>query len=145
MKFFNSPAILIAVFAIFTACSTKPSKEAQEFQTLFDEVIAVHDEVMPKMGKLNALGQQLKRETDTTTTAYTEAAEGLQKSHKAMMDWMKDFSEKFPYESSPLKDKTSEEIAQKVTLLKAEKDEVHELRDLINQSIEKAERLLEKK
>ncbi|MBC9795497.1 hypothetical protein [Sinomicrobium weinanense] len=145
MKFFNSPVILIAIFTVTTACTTKPSKEAREFQTLFDEVIVIHDEVMPQMGKLNTLGQQLKKEADTTTAAYTEAAEGLKKSHKVMMDWMKDFSEKFPYDDAPLKDKTPEEITQKIALLKSEKEEMSELRDLVNQSIEKAERLLEKK
>ncbi|UGU16929.1 hypothetical protein LS482_03415 [Sinomicrobium kalidii] len=145
MKFFNFSALSVLAVAIFAACTTKPSKEAQEFRSLYDEVIVVHDEVMPKMGKLNTLGQRLKKETDTTAVAYHEAAEGLKKSHTAMMDWMKDFSEKFPYEDAPLKDKSTEEIAEKITLLKTEKAEVSDLRDLINRSIEKAERLLEKK
>lgn len=144
MRSFRLYAILFTVFTTVVACNTKPPKEAEEYHKLFDEVIAVHDEIMPEMMKLNSLAGKLKKETDATNT-HSGILDSLEMSHKAMMDWMKDFSEKFPYDEFNPKDKTPEEITDKVNILKEEKDEVYALRDLIYQSIEKAEKLLNEK
>ena len=65
----------------------------------------------------------------------------LKDAYDFMMNWMSDFSEKFPYEE---KDKkfTPEELAKKLRVLKEEEIEVQEMRDQINASIVKAENLL---
>ncbi|MGS2740642.1 hypothetical protein [Sinomicrobium sp. M5D2P17] len=136
-------AILFMVIAMAIACNTKPSKEAEAYNKLFDEVITVHDEIMPAMGKLNSLSKRLKQEADSTNSSGV--LDSLEMSHKAMMDWMKDFSEKFPYGEFNPKDKTPEEITAKVNILEEEKNEVYELHELINQSMEKAEKLLNAK
>ncbi|MGS2762000.1 hypothetical protein [Sinomicrobium sp. M5D2P9] len=144
MRSFRLYTILITVFTTVVACNTKPSEEAEAYHKLFDEVIAVHDEIMPEMGKLNSLSKKLKQEADSVNT-HSGILDSLEMSYKAMMDWMKDFSEKFPYGEFNPKDKTREEITAKVNILEEEKNEVYELRELINQSIEKAEKLLNEK
>ncbi len=136
-------AIGFMVIATAIACNTRTSKEAETYNKLFDEVITVHDEIMPAMGKLNSLSKKLKQEAGSTGSSGI--LDSLQMSHKAMMDWMKDFSEKFPYGEFNPKDKTTEEITAKINILEEEKNEVYELRELISQSIEKAEKLLSEK
>jgi len=141
----NNPIILlisILIIALLASCNSNQKKE-DEFDTIMQEVINVHDEVMPKMGNLGTLIKKLDSHIDTTATSkpYIKAQEDLKKSYDSMMEWMQDFSKKFPYnEKVTAEDPTNFES--KMKLLITEKEEVYALKEQINTSIENANTLL---
>jgi hypothetical protein len=104
-------------------------------------VMAIHDEVMPKMGTIGKLVSQLdeKITNDASSEDYVAAREDLKAAHKAMMDWMKGFGDRFDGDEI-LNGKALTEEKQK--WLDEEEDKVKALRDQINSSIKKAEALL---
>jgi len=108
-------------------------------------VIDVHDEVMPKMGTISSLIKELEPKIDTTATgvSYATAQKDLKKSYDHMMDWMSDFSTKFPHGEENNADDI-EKFTAKMEILKEEKVEVNELKNQINSSIETAQKLLGK-
>ena len=108
-----------------------------------DQVMAIHDEVMPKMSTLGKLVGELKSKVDTTETgqAYEAAMRDLQASHNSMMDWMKEFGDRFNSDEI-LNGKALTEQKQK--WLDEEEVKVKALKEQINTSIAKAEELLKK-
>lgn len=106
------------------------------------EVIAVHDEVMPKMSEIGKLVAQLKPMADSSETGlpYLKAMRDLQDAHAAMMDWMKGFGNRFDYEEVMEGKPLSPE---KIALLKDEEVKVKAMRDLVFQSITSAEKILD--
>jgi predicted nucleic acid-binding Zn-ribbon protein len=123
---------------VFQACKEKETETLSQMK----EVMAIHDEVMPKMGTIGKLVAELKPKVDSTEKgiAYGKAMKDLQEAHKSMMDWMKGFGDRF----------TSDEILngaaltpQKQEWLNEEEEKVKALKLQINTSIENAEKLLE--
>lgn len=106
------------------------------------EVIAVHDEVMPKMSEIGKLVALLKPMADSSETGlpYLKAMRDLQDAHAAMMDWMKGFGDRFDYEEVMEGKPLSPE---KIALLKDEEVKVKAMRDLVLQSIKSAEKILD--
>ncbi|WP_373516920.1 hypothetical protein [Pricia sp.] len=130
--------VTIALSTFNTSC-----KEEKEF-TQMKQVIAVHDEVMPKMGQLGKLVGELKgMENDSTDVGkqYKEARMELQDANKAMMDWMQNFGRRFTPDEIMNGAALSEE---KVKWLDEEEEKVKALRKQINSSIENARNLLAK-
>ncbi|GAA4274942.1 hypothetical protein U6A24_12515 [Aquimarina gracilis] len=127
---------------LFISCN-QLSEEEQKFDALMENVISIHDEVMPKMGEISSLIKDLEPKIDTTQTgkSYAKAQQDLKDSYDFMMTWMSDFSEKFPHDEGEMETK---DISSQIKLLKEEEVEVRELRDQINSSIDNAKRLLEK-
>lgn len=121
--------------------SCKQEKKASEVPSQMEEVMAIHDEVMPKMGKLGRLVGELKSKIDTTETGqqYEAAMKDLQAANTSMMDWMKGFGKRFDSEEILDGKELSEE---KQKWLDEEEVKVKAMRDQINSSIEKAEALL---
>jgi hypothetical protein len=125
-----------------------PKMEIEAFETLKAEAMEVHDEIMPKLGKLMELrGELAVNEPESMSKeAYTKeistAGEDLKASHDAMMSWMQDYSEKFPYgDPTP---KTKEAMDKKLPLLKQEVKEIKGLKKQTLNAIEIAEELLRK-
>ncbi|WP_297705528.1 hypothetical protein [uncultured Eudoraea sp.] len=125
---------------LFLSC--KEEEKKSETPSQMKEVMAIHDEVMPKMGTIGKLVSELKPKVDSTETGieYEKAMKDLQTAHKSMMDWMKGFGDRF----------TSDEILngaalteQKQEWLNEEEEKVKALKLQINSSIENAEELLE--
>ncbi|WP_378172742.1 hypothetical protein [Aquimarina sp. SS2-1] len=136
---------LFIIGIIFTVSCNQLSKEEQEFDTLMQQVIDVHDEVMPKMGTMSSLIKDLEPKIDTTTTgkSYAKAQKDLKDSYDFMMDWMSDFSNKFPHGEEITTDDL-EKFTSKMKMLKEEEVEVNKLRDQINSSIDNAKKILKK-
>lgn len=132
------PFLAVAFTTIMISCGSG-SKEKEAYDAVMKEVIAVHDEVMPKMGKINALIQQMEDKVDTTEVGlqFAEAKADLEASSQSMMMWMKDFSENFS-----VGEEIKDSIAEKLELLKKEEDKVNKVKEQINSSIQKAEDLL---
>lgn len=140
MKKILSLSILALSLSIM---SCKEEKKAPEGPTQMERVMAIHDEVMPEMGKIGKLVGELKSKVDTTEAGqqYESAMKDLQDAHTTMMDWMKDFGFKFDSEEI-LNGKELTEEKQK--WLDEEEVKVQVVKDKINNSIAKAEALLAK-
>ncbi len=107
------------------------------------EVLAIHDEVMPKMGTIGKLVAELNTKVDSTEAGmeYDAAKKDLQAAHKSMMDWMHDFGERFNSDEILNGKELSPEKQQWLT---DEEEKIKVVRDQCNSSIEKAEKLLGK-
>lgn len=132
--------LAFACLAVITASCKQESKK-EETNPKMAEVMAIHDEVMPKMGTIGKLVAELKPMADTSQTdsAYIKAVTDLQAAHKSMMDWMKGFGERFDSEEI-LKGKPLTPEKQK--WLEEEEVKVKAMRDQVNQSIKNAEQLI---
>jgi hypothetical protein len=105
-----------------------------------EEAIEVHDEIMPKMGTLLKLKDELENSESVDSLQATETAQNLKKAHEGMMTWMRDYSDKFPYgDPSP---NTEEEIKEKMPILEKEVEEIKQLREETYNAITRAEALL---
>ncbi|MGJ8737051.1 hypothetical protein [Zobellia laminariae] len=130
--------LMVLAFAAFTiSCNSKTDG------TQMKTVMAVHDEVMPEMGKMGKLVGELSSKEDSTAVGlkYKEARMDLQEAHKSMMTWMQNFGTRF----------TSDEILngaelsdEKQVWLNEEQVKIEDLREQINGSIKTAEELLKK-
>ncbi|TYP72806.1 hypothetical protein [Aquimarina intermedia] len=140
-KLSNLVFILTALLLTYSCDSL--SKEEEAFDKKMQEIIDVHDEVMPKMGEMSALIKNLESKIDTTnaTRNYKQAQQNLKDGYDFMMEWMSDFSQKFPHDDKN-KELSNEELNVKMKILEQEEVEVKELRDQINSSIQNAKSVL---
>lgn len=140
MKLLNLTLAVVLILITATSCKNE-NKESTKEKSQMQEVLAIHDEVMPKMGTIGNLISQIDEALKTTdsTEALLSASQDLKDSHKAMMDWMKGFGERFDSDEI-LKGKILTEEKQKH--LDEEEASVKALRDKMNSSIENAQELL---
>jgi len=138
----NLFSILICT-VLFLSFSCKEEKKAPEGPTQMKKVMAIHDEVMPKMGTIGKLVGELKPKVDSTETGkqYEVAMKDLQAANTAMMDWMKEFGDRFDHEEI-LEGK--ELSAEKQQWLDEEEEKVKVVKEKINGSIARAKALLAK-
>ena len=133
--------LTVVVLSLLVSCkeNTKTTPETNQMET----VMAIHDEVMPKMGRLGKLVGELKPKVDSTEMGlqYGAAMSDLQDAHESMMTWMRDFGERFDHDEIM---NGKELTAQKKEWLNEEEEKVKALREQINSSIKKAESLLNK-
>ena len=132
---------IIAFLFLVALFACKEQKKTPEGPTQMEEVMAIHDEVMPKMGKLGKLVGELKEKIDTTETGkqYESAMKDLQEANRSMMDWMMNFGDRFDSDEI-LDGKALTE--QKQLWLNEEEEKVKKLKEQINSSIARAEALL---
>ena len=93
--------ILILTTLLFSCGNNQKTDEKKLEKQLYDEVIEIHDEVMPKMSTILALERQLKekiQELDSASPDETAKIEllknqipKLQEADEAMMQWMRNF------------------------------------------------------
>ncbi|WP_318310633.1 hypothetical protein [Flagellimonas crocea] len=117
------------------------SKAQTESAAQMEKIIAIHDEVMPKMRDIGKLVGELKPKVDSTAMGkqYEVAMKDLQDAHKTMMDWMREFGDRFDYSETMEGKELSE---QKQQWLDEEEEKVKVVKEKINGSIERAEKLL---
>ncbi|GMN09774.1 hypothetical protein MTsPCn9_18170 [Croceitalea sp. MTPC9] len=134
---------LVFILLLMIGISCKQEKKVEEGPTQMEEVMAIHDEVMPKMGTLSKLVAELKTKVDTTATGkqYETAMKDLQDANKSMMDWMMGFGDRFDSDEILEGKELSPE---KQDWLDEEEEKVKALKEKINSSIERAEALLDK-
>lgn len=135
-------AILICS-VLFLSFSCKEEKKSTEESSQMKKVMAIHDEVMPKMSTIGKLVGEIKPKVDSTEMGqnYEVAMKDLQEANRAMMDWMKDFGDRFDHEEILEGKELSEEKQQ---WLDEEEEKVKVVKDKINGSIERAQALLAK-
>ena len=124
--------------------SCKEGNKKEEGPSQMERVLAIHDEVMPKMGELGKLVGQLKERVETSESSeqYEMAMRDLQKANVAMMDWMKAFGDRFSSEEILNHAQLSEE---KKLLLAEEEEKVKALKDQITSAMARAKALLAQK
>lgn len=106
-----------------------------------DRVMAMHDEVMPKMGKIGSLANDFRKKLDAGEGGIAEkkAMEDLKAANKSMMDWMQDFMAHFDHKEI---NKGKALTAEKQALLNADEKTMIEVKKMMETSIENAEKLL---
>jgi hypothetical protein len=135
--------LLLGLSLSFTACDNGESA-AQEaaFKTMMD----VHDEVMPKMGEINRLSRELKAlETAADNTnrdllgEIDGAIRALEKADQGMMGWMN-------MNGGNKLAKLQEEMSHDeiMAYIKAEEENILQVKEDMLTSIEQGKRVLEK-
>lgn len=142
MKNILAPLLLISTLVMVLSCGQK-SQDQSDLNTggnqkLYEEVMHVHDEVMPKMNDMYklkeglksrlanspAIKEEKKKEIETAIAELDSASEG-------MMIWMRTFN--------PLPDSLGEEKAREY--LELEKEKVKKVKEDMLTAIEKAKAL----
>ena len=141
----KSKIILLGLVVSLSFLGCKEDKKSIDVGaeiTKMEEVMAIHDEVMPEMGTIGKLVAELKPKADSTEMGmkYGSAMKDLQDAHKSMMDWMRGFGDRFDSDEI-LNGK--ELTDQKKIWLDEEEEKVKALREQIYNSIEQARQLLE--
>ena len=133
--------LLLFISLLFVSYSCKQKGKSEQGPTQMEQVMAIHDEIMPKMGKLGKLVGQVKSKVDTTATGlqYGSAMKDLQDANSAMMDWMMNFGSRFDSEEVLHGKELTE---QKQIWLDEEEVKVKALQEQVNSSIARAETLL---
>lgn len=114
--------------------STDEEETNAEVEALYDEVIAVHDSVMPRMQEIVELKSLLEarlvmiqdQEPDTETGEIESTIGLLDSADNGMMNWMREFE--------PITDDMDQE--QILSYLKKEKRKIIGVRDLMLEAIE---------
>jgi len=136
----NYSRFFIAVFFILSACAPD-KKESNE--TLKQEVISIHDEVMPKMDELKKLKKQILQKSNGLAADSTGVpgeieklntiASDLDSAFEGMFVWMRQFK-------STYEEMTEEEIE---TYLLDQKIKVQKVNEDVKASISVAKKELE--
>ncbi|MDH5476020.1 MAG: viral A-type inclusion protein [Cyclobacteriaceae bacterium] len=118
----------------------------EQRDVLYQEVITVHDEVMPKMEDIVLLQEKIRiqinslNEVDSSSSRVSGLREMnalLESADNAMMNWMREFKPEM----------NAKEVENEVALkyLENEMDRIHEVKKVVNESISSAEEYLESK
>lgn len=113
--------LLFALVAVFASCKEKSNLEA--------EVIAIHDEVMPKMGDMHVARKNLRKvlsstEDEKLKSKIMEMISDLESADEGMMEWMNNW--KVP-ENEP--DKTAYLLEEKDKITKVKIDMISSLKN----------------
>lgn len=137
---FNLILICFLAIAMFQCKSNDPQHIEQE--KVHDELMVVHDEVMPKMGQIHKLRKKLVKAIKNnaelapeTKTKIEQTVKFLENADDGMMDWMSGYKR-----PSKLRgDKSHEEI---LAYLESERPKVGKVKSDILNSISQAEALI---
>lgn len=134
----NRFSLLTLIFSlVLFSCSKDKAKEDE----LFNQVMEIHDEVMPEMGSLMKLTKQLKVELDSVMSLektdseqqriikITELISGLESANDLMMDWMRSFE--------PMEEGTSH--GEVMGFLMEEKKKIEKVKQDMNDAKSRAE------
>jgi len=133
---------LLCMALLAGACRGEKKESPDQESNRMEVVLAVHDEVMPRMPEIGRLVARLKPMADSTEAGlpYLRAMKDLQDAHQAMMDWMKGFGDRFDHAEIM---EGKELSAEKREWLAEEEVKVRAMRDQVVKSISAAEALLE--
>lgn len=126
---------LLAMSLLVVSCGNK----TEAIKKLSDEVLRVHDEVMPKMQDIVNLKKDLQAIADSTldadvATSIHAEIEKLTTADENMMQWMRDYN-------GPAADATDE---QKIAYYNTELEKINTVKTETESAIESAKKELEK-
>ena len=131
--------ILLAISALTLLSCNEDPKNTQQYAQM-EQILNLHDEVMPEMSTISRLISALQSGTqaDSTRVVLGESVEELKDANQAMMQWMIDFSEAFTTEEIMGKDLIPQE---KQSLLTQYEASATALKQKILGAIERADAL----
>jgi regulator of replication initiation timing len=136
MKTLTTRSLVLIILPLVLAC-TDQKKEAQD--RLFDEVMAIHDSIMPAMRDITNLQKEVKARLDELdSTAQIEEnrlqmeRQRLDSAHNAMMEWMRAFEKDF-------EGKTHEEVME---YLENQKERIQGVEQMMEESISQTQEFL---
>lgn len=134
-------ASLLALVLLVTACAKKDDHSAHAHeaadadstnQVLYNEVMDIHDEVMPRMEELYNLKKDLKEKIANTPALVEGERKKLEQRilvidsvSKMMMDWMHEFN--------PLPDSTDREVAREY--LEGEMEKIKKVKEAMLETL----------
>ena len=131
---FRSLLTLVVILQIFACGNKGASKDvtSNDNQILYNEIMDIHDEVMPKTEEIYNINKQLKTSLqDANTDAEKELLQDqinyFDSVNNMMMDWMHEFK--------PLPDTTNEETAR--SYYEAHLEKVKLVREAILAAVDK--------
>ncbi len=141
MASFKNAFLTLVIACLAFSCKEEKKQAEKPSASQMQEVLAIHDAVMPKMGVVGTLVGKLKSKIDTTDQgrAYENAMKDLQAANKDMMDWMQGFGTRFDPQEVMEGKALSEE---KQEWLKEEMVKIEAVKEKINSSIQNAEALI---
>ncbi|MCK5705281.1 MAG: hypothetical protein KAI29_29225 [Cyclobacteriaceae bacterium] len=130
--------LFLIVLLMFASCENAKDR-------LYKQVMAVHDEIMPKMGAIMKYKKQLNKKIDTLIeegndanadkiAELTQAIADLDNSHEEMMNWMREFDNDF-------EGMVNEEVME---YLNNQKDKIENVGKVANSALSNAEKILAK-
>ncbi|MEQ8534699.1 MAG: hypothetical protein RIB86_22795 [Imperialibacter sp.] len=132
------------VFLLFMVASAAACSNEQKEQkdALMAEVMAAHDEVMPKMGELRKTAKALQARADSLgaltgqdfaaeISTLRQTAERIEDANEGMMEWMRQFE--MPDNEAP--------IAEVLVYLKDQKEKIDKVKDDMLKSLEEGKAL----
>lgn len=137
--------ILVGLICISASCGDSQPKEADEFDQKMTKTIAIHDEVMPQMSKINLLINQLETKMDSTNVEkYQPAIKNLKAGHDKMMSWMRSFSDEFSKAeiNQGIQLKDADSLKQRLKRLESSYNDAEEMKSHIQEAIKEAEALV---
>lgn len=127
--------LLLTTLTFLVACG--PS-EKEELNQLKDEVISIHDEVMPKMGELRRTRKDLLLQADSLVdidsvraALLTSIADQIGEANEGMMQWMRNYEPEF--------EGTNEEVKQ---YLEDQRIAIKQVKEDMNKSLAKGKEVL---
>ena len=147
---FRNLSLLLLVSFFFAACSNSTDRKQaaenaalEQEEQLWDEVMVIHDEVMPKMSNINRLSRLLRDQLgseDQSSKADSEAIKAnvkrLDAAEEGMWAWMNNLKQ-----LERLREETNHEGV--MEYLNQEKKEIEKVRDDMLSAIEAAEELIQ--
>ncbi len=130
---------------LIISCGDSKPKEVEQFNLKMDKTIAIHDEVMPEMTKINQLIGKLEAKMDSTNIEkYKPAVEDLKTGHDKMMTWMKDFGDEFSKTeiNQGIQLKDADSLKSRLEALDVSYKQAQDMRNHIQEAISNAELLL---
>ena len=128
------PVLSLVMLTLVLGCGEKK----QDNQALYDEVMKVHDEVMPKMDDIYKLKQELKKQISDSANLADEKRKmieatilKLDSASESMMVWMRNFN--------PLPDSLGEEKAR--AYLEDQQAKIKSVKEEMLDAIDKAKAL----
>jgi hypothetical protein len=141
---FSLPVIMLFSLAIFISSCSDSLAETSEVTELEEEVMYIHDDVMPKMSDIMKHKEKINELlTDSTwhesnpeyVINLRNTLDKLNEAEKEMWDWMHNYSDVFGQLQTD---------QQKSEFLLQEKEKISEVRVLMLESIDQAENELSK-
>lgn len=140
--------VLLAAICL-NACESKKDKYS-EARIVYVQAIAIHDEVMPYMGKIIDLQKQLKSVKDTLTNQneidlINQNLQNLENAHNSMMNWMRTLTP-VPADDSQIAQMELQDISSDEMIKIQEKAlfNIKEVKKIMDSSIENAQELINK-
>ena len=131
------------VLSTLLACDNQ-FEQRDQYNELFAEVIAVHDELMPQMTVISNIQSRLK--TPDSIALPSQKQELLEQVNKAdgdMMTWMQSFTDTYVKNRVPVAEMSKEQLETAIAGLQDELREIKALQDLTHNCIQQSQEILQ--